>query len=136
MADTKASNAELKQLEHEITDAKARGDIERMQRIERVYMDVVHTGREMTAIEMVDFVVQYLTDPKAGEWPIVGRNMDDFPSLMEVADGNEHTAAGYVICMMKWADQDDITFNIRRACEECEKAFASMIHLNGEDRFR
>ena len=127
---TRDANVELQQLAAEIADAADRADYERQARMQRVYLDVVHTKRQMTPVEMHDFVVDYLRMPKAGVFPAVGRNMDDFPSLMDIANGKEDMAAGYAVALMKWADGDDIVLNLRRALEECERAFAGYIENN------
>lgn len=136
MDDTKKANVELQQLADEISSAQRNHDAERLKRVQAAYLDIVHSGRQANLYEMADFVVHYLQTPKAGTFPHTGLNSDDFPSLMDISDGDHYKAAGYVVSLMVWADGDDIQLNIRRACEECERAFASMIHLNGEERFR
>jgi hypothetical protein len=134
--DPNATKTELDQLAAEIQDATDRADYERQARMQSVYLDVVDRKRQMTPIEMHDFVVDYLRMPRTGTYPAVGRNWDDFPSLMEVSGGKEELAAMHVVWLMKQADIDGITLNLRRACEEAERAAANFIHLNGDERLR
>lgn len=133
MDQVQKSNEELKQIALEIEAAQQAEDLERLNRLQAMYMDVVHSGRQLTHEEMADVIIEYLSETCIA----TGRTRLEleFEGMCETSDGDIKRAAAHVLMFMLMADMDGQDWGVRRACQEADTAAHRYIELNGNARF-
>lgn len=132
---TRKVNLELRSIEDEIKIAEIKGHLDRVERMQHAYQELVYKGRNMTKDDMRDWVIEFLVEDTAGLYPVRAKNFDQYPSLMEVSNGKVEVAAEYVVMLMTWSANEPVPLNIARACQVAEQAAARFTNQNGEDRF-
>ena len=115
----------IDEIADEIENAHNSRDMQRAGRLQQLYVNMAYDSNSISLEDMRDVVEEYLVRQN-----IHRDGQCDFPSLREVAS-NESNSLGAatrdVLFIMLSALREGIEMNVRRACEETEKAAARYI---------